>query len=460
MKKNILKQVSTFFALAVVLKIGLSIAGLKLNDPLWLGCVYPLTVMAGYWFLGFQVRKRWDRNLTKAKFADSVYYLGFLFTVTSIIICLIDIARISDNLDSMAIRFGAAMVSTALGMLARVLHTGFQVDADDAIQNMEERLIESSEKLSLAFDNAHHDLEIFRDKVTVASQEAVLGVQEQIESLYVQCISKMDAYFLAATMNSNDAFSLILEDAKNASVDMLAIISNMSDKSASVMTKMESNAVEFGDKVRVRLENTLFPEDIFTRKLNPSIDILSVKTDDVNQGIITLVDDVKNASRQVGTAIRGINTKAGQLESNIASINDVMENQKLIVDSLRGQNQLVIERVECLQQNFLKALHDYNLKSQENITLTHEVIEGLIEKLNATSERFLNSSNAENIINGLSVVLKNERENVLKEQVDLKEVLSEALSPFVKIVAENQLAVINLEKNHNSSNSIQTASIT
>ncbi|MCF5586479.1 hypothetical protein GIV65_27205, partial [Pseudomonas syringae] len=74
-----IKRVSSYFALAVLLKISLSIASLKLNDPFWLGLVFPLTVMVAYWVIGYVVREKWDKQLTVAKFADSVYYLGFLF---------------------------------------------------------------------------------------------------------------------------------------------------------------------------------------------------------------------------------------------------------------------------------------------------------------------------------------------------------------------------------------------
>jgi len=65
----------------------------------------------------------------------------------------------------MAVRFGAAMVSTAIGMLARVLHTGFKVDTNDAVRSVEERAVQSAENLTMAFDAASQQLEVFRDQV-------------------------------------------------------------------------------------------------------------------------------------------------------------------------------------------------------------------------------------------------------------------------------------------------------
>ncbi|MCF5773448.1 hypothetical protein GIV43_15420, partial [Pseudomonas syringae] len=249
-----IKRVSSYFALAVLLKISLSIASLKLNDPFWLGLVFPLTVMVAYWVIGYVVREKWDKQLTVAKFADSVYYLGFLFTVASIIICLLDIESMGDNLNGMATRFGAAMVSTALGMLARIIHTGFRIDTNDALRSVEERAINAAENLAISFDNTFQQLEVFRDKVDVASREAVQSVKEQVKALYEHNISATDAYFANATRQSNEAFALILDNTQQSSNNLLSTISEMTEKSALTLRQMEDNALDFGTMARDRVE--------------------------------------------------------------------------------------------------------------------------------------------------------------------------------------------------------------
>ena len=189
------RRVQTYFIAAVILKATLAVTSLLLNEPFWLGFVLPLLVMCCYWFVGYRVREKWNVQLTLAKFADSVYYLGFLFTVGSIIICLLDINSIGENLNGMAVRFGAAMVSTAIGMLARVLHTGFKVDTNDAVRSVEERAVQSAENLTMAFDAASQQLEVFRDQVMAASKEAVQSVHEQITTISQHSTNAMDAFF-------------------------------------------------------------------------------------------------------------------------------------------------------------------------------------------------------------------------------------------------------------------------
>lgn len=177
----LMRRVQTYFLAAIALKVTFAIASLELNEPFWLGFVLPLVVMCCYWFVGYRVREKWNVQLTLAKFADSIYYLGFLFTVVSIIICLIDINSIGDNLNGMAIRFGAAMVSTAIGMLARVIHTGFKVDTNDAVKSVEDRAIQSAESLTMAFDAASQQLETFRNQVMDASKRPCRAFTSKLE---------------------------------------------------------------------------------------------------------------------------------------------------------------------------------------------------------------------------------------------------------------------------------------
>ncbi|MBF7981982.1 MULTISPECIES: hypothetical protein [Rahnella] len=431
--KVLMKKVSTYFVLAVLMKIGLSVAGLVLNDPKWLGFILPITVMLIYWVVGYQVRKKWDHELTKAKFADSMYYLGFLFTVASIIICLIDIARIGDSLNFMAIRFGAAMVSTAIGMFARVVHTGFQIDANDAVMNMEERVLHSAESLAIAFDNAHHDLELFRDKVTNASQEAILGVQEQIEQLYTHCINTMDTYFVNATQSSNDAFALILEDAKSASFDLLKIINTMSDKSATTMSKMESDTIEFGEKARKRLEQTMFPDDIFVKKLNPSIDTLSGTTDNINQGIVSLADDVKTATRQIGNAIKGINTKTAQLEASLLQVSEIVVTQEKLVETLDKQNHTFMQRIEQQQNDFLDAYEEIKNDSVSEIKIQHRMIDEFISKLETFNQGLEKVASVEGVNNELLDAVR----NFTTSQNENAKLLHDTLSPLTRAVEKS-----------------------
>lgn len=431
------KRVSTYFAIAVLLKICLSVASLTSNDPKWLGFVFPLTVMIAYWIIGYWVRHKWDVTLTLAKFADSVYYLGFLFTVASIIICLLDINSIGDNLNGMATRFGAAMVSTALGMLARVIHTGFRVDANDAVRSVEERAIHAAENLTIAFDNTFQQLEVFREKVDVASREAVQSVQEQVKSLYEHNIAATDAYFANATRQSNEAFALILENTRQASSDLLATITELKGQSAVTLREMEDNALDFGKMARDRLEQTIFPDDLFTRKLGVSIDTLSGTTDNVNEGIVALADDVKTATRQVGTAIRSLSTKTQALEENLSAVGAIVTSQERLVEAMQAQSAGVMDRVERVQKEFLDSLDDHQEDYLNEVKARQQVIERIVEKLDALHVHLERDETAERLSGQVESALNAVRHTSEKANETLAQNLRSTLAPLVRVLNDS-----------------------
>ena len=129
------------FGVALGLKIGFASLGYMLGMPFWLGLVAPIAVMVAYMVVGYKTR---DNDISEDKFADSCYYLGFIFTVVSTVFCLFDIPKMSagGGLQDIAVRFGAAMVSTVLGMGVRVYLVSFRKDSSDAMQDAEQALLD------------------------------------------------------------------------------------------------------------------------------------------------------------------------------------------------------------------------------------------------------------------------------------------------------------------------------
>lgn len=382
-QRALIYRVQTWFVIALALKIVSAGFSLKLKDAMWFGFIIPIIVMLAYWAVGYRVRALYDVKLTLAKFADSIYYLGFLFTVVSIIICLFDIQSIGDNLTNMATRFGAAMVSTAIGMVARTLHVGFRPDQEDAVRSVEERAISASEQLAFMFDETREKLTRFRDEVVAISKETTAGAREQIEEIQKHSIAAMDTYFVNATQRSNEAFDAMLKDAKSASDDLLVTINGLAEKSGNTLERMESHALDFGNLATRRLEQTLFPEDLFANKLQPSIDALSQTTEGVNESISTLADDVKTAARAVGTAIRGLNTKTQTLEETLQAVSGIVDSQQRLIDAMNSHGTAMIEGVDRVQKEFLDTLDDYQKDFQEEVKSNREVIEKVVDRLQA-----------------------------------------------------------------------------
>ena len=74
-------RVQKLFLVVLVLKVLSSGMGWYFGRPWDLGFAVPLALMSAYILIGL---KRNDKDVTDEKFADTCYYLGFIFTITSI----------------------------------------------------------------------------------------------------------------------------------------------------------------------------------------------------------------------------------------------------------------------------------------------------------------------------------------------------------------------------------------
>lgn len=388
-------QVRSWFMVAFFAKVVCAYASYKLGDAVWTGFWLPIFIMVAYVVIGYGVRQRFDFRLTISKFADSVYYLGFLFTVGSIIVCLADIQSVGDNLSGMAGRFSAAMVSTALGMVARTYLVGFKTDPSDSIASVEERAIDASERLILMFEDTYSKLDQFRDEVVGATKETMSAAKEQIQELSKHSVNAMDAYFANATLRSNEAFDIMLKDARNASDDLLSTINGLSEKSEQTLERMEAHALDFGNLAQRRLEQTLFPDDLFSTKLQPSIDTLARTSEGVNDSIFALADDVKAAARSVGTAIRALNTKSQILADTLNSVGAIVESQQRLMDAMNGQGNTMLEGVDRVQKEFINSLASYQQGFYSEVSANREVVEKIVSRLQSLSEKIAEDDTAE-----------------------------------------------------------------
>lgn len=436
-EQSILYKVRTWFLIAIVLKFLLAAVSYWIEDPLWTGFALPIAVMIGYGFVGSRVRDRFDVNLTIAKFADSLYYLGFLFTVASIIVCLADIQNIGDNLNSMSARFAAAMISTAIGMAARTWLVGFKPDTSDASKSVEEQAISAAGRLVLMFNETHLRLKSFHDQVLGTSKETLGVVKDQLEALSKHSLAATDSYFANATTRSNEAFDAMLKDARDASSELLITIHGLKDQSQQTLERMEAHALDFGNLAQRRLEQTMFPDDLFSSKLKPSINTLAETTEGVSSNVSILAEDVKSAARSVGTAIRGMNTKTQVLEDAINTVGSIVESQQRLMDAMNSQGDNLVRGVERVQQNQLETMAAYHTELMAELKLNRLVSEKIIDRLQSLGDKIEADDTASAISHEIDEAFQALGHTSIRANEALAESIKSTLMPLVQAIVDS-----------------------
>jgi len=275
-------RLQKLFALTLILKVLSSGFGWYFQFTWSLGFVVPLILMVSYIAIGY---RRENDDVPDEKFADSCYYLGFIFTITSIIFSLFDLPSIGTRIQDIAVRFGAAMISTVLGLSVRVYLVSFKRDAADILQEGEDALIDASQRFREQLVMAYENLRTFQSAVEDAAIKTVDGVNLQIEKLSTNHANKLQTFFADLTTRNQEAFTLALVEVKSASSRLADSVDGYSLGMRSNLTSIEAKVVVFTEAITERLRTTSFPDDYFAKQLAAPLSQLKDAAEDVSKSV-------------------------------------------------------------------------------------------------------------------------------------------------------------------------------
>lgn len=334
-------NVRNLFIVACALKVASALAGWYFNSPWILGFALPLVVMVGYMWLGATRR---NDEVSDEKFADSCYYLGFIFTIASISVALMDLPNIGIHIQDIAVRFGAAMLSTVLGLSVRVALVTFRKDLGDAIHNAEEGVVEASLRFRDQLGAALDRLSSFETAVDQAARLSVERVNLQVENLSKNHADRLTQFFAALTKGNQEAFTLALEEVKGASTRLSESVDGYALGMRSNLGSIEAKVVAFSDAITNRLKTTTFPDDYFARHLEHPLGRLKSAADEVHGHIIGASETVGESTAVLSIALKKLRDKASTTESALESVAKLATQQQLLMDGAQGQ----VDRLESL----------------------------------------------------------------------------------------------------------------
>jgi hypothetical protein len=294
--------VQKLFVVALCLKIASSGFGWWLNDPWILGFAIPLLVMAAYVAFGL---RRHESDVSDEKFADSCYYLGFIFTITSIVFSLFDLPQIGEKISLIAVRFGAAMLSTVAGLIVRVYLVNFREDPVEALRTAEESVLDAHGKLREQLVMALEKMQEFQSEVDVAAKGTVERVNIQLEGLSHAHGRKLQEFFEALAIQNQESNGSAYEAIRAASVRLSALINSYAESLENTLAKIDERIHSYSLAVTDRLRHPRMAEEIAPRRLGAKLsrpaDRIGLSHDRAHTG---------SAPPNLSTALRNISSKA------------------------------------------------------------------------------------------------------------------------------------------------------
>lgn len=383
-------RVQKLFAVAVFLKVASAFFGWYLQLQWSLGLILPLLVMVAYIALGL---KRQDRDVTDEKFADSCYYLGFIFTITSIVFSLFDLPNIGERIQDIAVRFGAAMVSTVLGLAVRVYLVSFRPDSSDALKDAEDAVLEAAQKFREQLVMAYEKLGDFQSQVIAATQTSVEAVQLQVEKLTRDHSERMERVFVELNERNQQAVTQALSEVSTASSRMAQSVDGYAESMKSSLQSLGDRVDSFGDAVTQRLKTTTFPDDYFASRLAAPLEQLKAASAQVSEQVQSAASGASEAATVLTAAIRKLKTKATQAEESLDTVVRLTTAQHSLFDTSAAQLEQ-LKKLGVVLAEVQQALQASATASAANATGNEEVrgrVTAVVSAVEASQKAVVNA---------------------------------------------------------------------
>jgi hypothetical protein len=339
-------RLQKLFAVVLLLKVAASGLAWALRQPWTLGFALPIALMLTYIVLG--LNRRGD-DVTDEKFADSCYYLGFVFTITSIIFALFDLPEVGTRIGDIAVRFGAAMTSTVLGLGVRVYLVSFERDARDALREAEDAVVETAHRLRDQLGVALERLRDFEADVDVAAKTSVERVNLQVESLARQQGDRLAAHFETLAARNQAAFDAALAAMASAHERLAGSLDGVAGGVRASLDGVDTVVRDFMEALQRRLEASVFPPEYFAKYLASPLAQLRAASEDIASHVKQASSAVADSSTALTAASRKLRVRANTAESAFDTLAALVKQQERTLDGAQRHIEVLTRVADSLQ---------------------------------------------------------------------------------------------------------------
>ena len=368
------------------------------NMPL-LAVLLPLLCMIIYTWAGYIYS---DDSPFMEQFADSVYYLGFLLTLVALVVSLYFYQ--SDTLETglLTANFSLALITTIFGLAVRIFINNFQVDLGSVERQMmmevghaANEMIRKAKLISMQLDVSHQETQSAIKKSVDAAAE---GMQ--------QTALTIDRY------------------AQTRSDELLQNTQRINQRVENIVKTFEQN-----------MQNIKLPDEVFSDKLNPPIELLIQRLDDtqmllknlnegqgeISQSTQEIIASMVRSVREIEMFSQSISVFNDRLYAN-TQVNDDFSRVVKEIASLSEKTtnisknlQQQTEQSTVAMQNFTKMVNSVNALPADIETLSSRLKQSS-EQVSATFQAIGNETEAGmkigNDLQEIAVSLANTKETV------------------------------------------------
>jgi methyl-accepting chemotaxis protein len=314
--------------------------------------VLPTIVMFVYIYL--TSKKSTAKDIPMSRIGDSYYFLGFTLTLVSLVASLSLISSDNINLESIISTFGAALVTTIVGLIARLSFTTLANSHETNRERLDEEIERSMSKFSSQLERLVQDVNTAVTTVNTQFQEVQLKVVDQYKSgmgkgleEYQDSVNSLSKRLDGIEVSSD----LVMKPMNKALNELIQTVTEYKG----VYTETNKDLANANKELVSNLSGAASYVEKHIEAVNSSLDkIVEIQAEkfsnalqEIGDAILTNLGDIKDIKSEVASHIEAeIRTLSNQLDdiSKISASTSVALEK--ITHALGDANELLHESTE------------------------------------------------------------------------------------------------------------------
>lgn len=317
-----------------------------LNIPIWAVVILGSAVMGSYYF---QYHKGGQPAALLSMFSDSVYYLGFILTLISLV-CSMLFFDIEEGVSSASVvisQFGAAMITTLIGMGIRIYLQNFdtsvevaQVSAreslDETVKGFNIQMRRTNETLSKLSESLNKNLEETEER----NKRSIELYKENQEMLVSQGESSLEEFIVSVEKIIIKSLSKIDSISDNLSEKLSHISDDILELNRSQFSSLNENIIE---TIKQNIMN-------ISEECLLSFEAASKSSKEFGSSM----GAARASVSKLGKAAEDVSTSLSTVEHFEPNIRALEENQSAYIHNLNNLSDEIAARTELLLNSEFK----------------------------------------------------------------------------------------------------------
>jgi hypothetical protein len=377
-------SLKSLFIIAVLVGTIFTVVGSQINST-FLGFWVPVSIILIYCTIVWHG----SSDVPPVIAGDSCYYLGFIFTLISLIASLLLLSEGPEagkvNFSQIVSSFGVALVTTVIGLIARLLITSFDIETKQRQVQIERDIEQSLEVFKGQIDVLINTVTSSVIKVSAETQQVIIGTLQEYEKVNSNVLEKFEASFDECQVKFTNAVNNLTDKVNSIEVSKDVITKPVLES----IKDLTDNLAGFSHSFTIGAKQLQSNNEQLAYHIAGSTDTINKHINGFEAQLNIVVNEQANSYRQTLTEIG---------DAVLSSIGDIKDFKLEVEDNISSKVETLSTQFADLSSamdisipaltSSMKTLFDESSIIHAQLADSPKIIQTYITGLNELSEKF------------------------------------------------------------------------